>query len=156
MQLSRAVRSLRTLTRPQRAFSAAPQPVYEPHVVLHQRPDQDPAADGATRSKAGLRRCEKNGRIFQNNSDHPPRRRRDASIAATPPPRRPNSSTPPPRRQNSSAAHPSTKTQVPQQKIDENGGLMEYSVVYTDRAMNHMSAPFQEVTKGVEINDFGP
>ena len=33
---------------------------------------------------------------------------------------------------------------------------MEYSVVYTDRAMNHMSAPFQEVTKGVEINDFGP
>ena len=22
---------------------------------------------------------------------------------------------------------------------------MEYSVVYTDRAMNHMSAPFQEV-----------
>lgn len=63
---------------------------------------------------------------------------------------------PPPRRQNSSAAHPSAKTQVPQQKIDENGGLMEYSVVYTDRAMNHMSAPFQEVTKGVEINDFGP
>ena len=44
-----------------------------------------------------------------------------------------------------SAAHPSTPTQVPQQKIDENGGLMEYSVVYTDRAMNHMSAPFQEV-----------
>ena len=58
---------------------------------------------------------------------------------------------PPPRRQNSSAAHPSTKTQVPQQKIDENGGLMEYSVVYTDRAMNHMSAPFQEVMNGVEI-----
>ena len=24
---------------------------------------------------------------------------------------------------------------------------MEYSVVYTDRAMNHMSAPFQEVMK---------
>ena len=81
MQLSRAVRSLRTLTRPQRAFSAAPQPVYEPHVVLHQRPDQDPAADGATRSKAGLRRCEKNGRIFQNNSNPP----------ATPPPRRQHS-----------------------------------------------------------------
>ena len=49
-------------------------------------------------------------------------------------------------------AHPSTKTQVPQQKIDENGGLMEYSVVYTDRAMNHMSAPFQEVMNCVEIN----
>ena len=28
---------------------------------------------------------------------------------------------------------------------------MEYSVVYTDRAMNHMSAPFQEVMHGVEI-----
>ena len=79
MQLSRAVRSLRTLTRPQRAFSAAPQPVYEPHVVLHQRPDQDPAADGATRSKAGLRRCEKNGRIFQKISK-PPRH----AAAATP------------------------------------------------------------------------
>ena len=156
MLLSKAIRPLGRLSRQHRAFSAAPQPVYEPHVVLHQRPGRKPAADGATRSKAGLRRCEKNGRIFQNNSDHPPRRRRDASIAATPPPRRPNSSTPPPRRQNSSAAHPSTKTQVPQQKIDKNGGLMEYSVVYTDRAMNHMSAPFQEVTKGVEINDFGP
>ena len=109
------------------------------------------SADASTRLKAGLRRCEKNGRIFQNNSDHPPRRRRDASIAATPPPRPPNSSTPPPRRPNSSAAHPSTKPQVPQQKIDENGGLMEYSVVYTDRAMNHMSAPFQEVMHCVEI-----
>ena len=29
---------------------------------------------------------------------------------------------------------------------------MEYSVVYTDRAMNHMSAPFQEVMNCVEIN----
>ena len=28
---------------------------------------------------------------------------------------------------------------------------MEYSVVYTDRAMNHMSAPFQEVMTCVEI-----
>ena len=73
----------------------------------------------------------------------PPRRQR---IAATPPPRR----------QNSSAAHPATKTQVPQQKIDENGGLMEYSVVYTDRAMNHMSAPFQEVMNCVEIKFRAP
>ena len=74
------------------------------------------------------------------------RRRRDARTAATPPPRR----------QNSSAAHPSAKTQVPQQKIDENGGLMEYSVVYTDRAMNHMSAPFQEVMNCVEIKFRAP
>ena len=68
------------------------------------------------------------GRIFQN---HPPRRRRDARIARR-------------------LTRP-LKTQVPQQKIDENGGLMEYSVVYTDRAMNHMSAPFQEVMNCVEI-----
>ena len=41
MMLSRArPLALRTLTRQQRALSAAPQPVYEPHVVLHQRPDQ--------------------------------------------------------------------------------------------------------------------
>ncbi|KAJ1462739.1 Aminotransferase, class V [Pelagophyceae sp. CCMP2097] len=26
-----------------------------------------------------------------------------------------------------------------------NGGLLEYSVVYTDRALNHMSSPFQQV-----------
>ena len=45
---------------------------------------------------------------------------------------------------------------VPQQKIDENGGLMEYSVVYTDRAMNHMSAPFQEVMNCVEIKFRAP
>ena len=68
MLLSRARPALRNVARQQRMLSAAPQPVYEPHVV-------------------------------------------------------------------------------PQQKIDENGGLMEYSVVYTDRAMNHMSAPFQEVMK---------
>ena len=49
-----------------------------------------------------------------------------------------------------------TPTQVPQQKIDENGGLMEYSVVYTDRAMNHMSAPFQEVMNCVEIKFRAP
>jgi len=66
MLLSRARPALRNVARQQRMLSAAPQPVYEPHVV-------------------------------------------------------------------------------PQQKIDENGGLMEYSVVYTDRAMNHMSAPFQEI-----------
>ena len=83
MLLSKAIRPLGRLSRQHRAFSAAPQPVYEPHVVLHQRPGRNSAADGATTSKAGLRHCEKNGRIFQNNSDHPPRRRRDAA-AATP------------------------------------------------------------------------
>ena len=40
--------------------------------------------------------------------------------------------------------------------LDENGGLMEYSVVYTDRAMNHMSAPFQEVMNCVEIKFRAP
>ena len=59
MLLSKAIRPLGRLSRQHRAFSAAPQPVYEPHVVLHQRPGRNPAADGATRSKAGLRRCEK-------------------------------------------------------------------------------------------------
>mmetsp|Transcript_27735 Transcript_27735/g.85071 ORF Transcript_27735/g.85071 Transcript_27735/m.85071 type:complete len:417 (-) Transcript_27735:1282-2532(-) len=29
--------------------------------------------------------------------------------------------------------------------IEKNGGLLEYSVVYTDRALNHMSEPFQQV-----------
>ena len=156
MMLSRArPLALRTLTRQQRALSAAPQPVYEPHVVLHQRPDQNrPPIRDQIEIRPPTPREQR--RIFQNISDHSPRRRRDASIAATPPPRRPNSSTPPPRRQNSSAAHPSTKTQVPQQKIDENGGLMEYSVVYTDRAMNHMSAPFQEVMHCVEIKFRAP
>ena len=81
MLLSKAIRPLGRLSRQHRAFSAAPQPVYEPHVVLHQRPGRKPAADGATRSKAGLRRCEKNGRIFQNNFRPP----------ATPPPRRQHS-----------------------------------------------------------------
>ena len=28
-------------------------------------------------------------------------------------------------------------------------GLLEYSVVYTDRAVNHMSASFQEVMKDI-------
>ena len=77
-----------------------------------------------------------------------PCRRRDARTAATPPPRR----------QTNSAVRLTRprKTQVPQQKIDENGGLMEYSVVYTDRAMNHMSAPFQEVMNCVEIEFRAP
>ncbi|KAJ8612579.1 hypothetical protein CTAYLR_007206 [Chrysophaeum taylorii] len=34
---------------------------------------------------------------------------------------------------------------VPDELIEHNGGLLEYSVVYTDRALNHMSSPFQEV-----------
>ena len=52
MMLSRArPLALRTL-RQQRALSAAPQPVYEPHVVLHQRPDQTPTAD-AEKNKSG-------------------------------------------------------------------------------------------------------
>ena len=154
MMLSRArPLALRTLTRQQRALSAAPQPVYEPHVVLHQRPDRKPAADAGRRTIGhGV-----GGRIFQN---HPARRRRDpkptSKHAMLPPRRQRIAATPPPRRQNSSAAHPATKTQVPQQKIDENGGLMEYSVVYTDRAMNHMSAPFQEVMNCVEIKFRAP
>ncbi|XRB08186.1 alanine--glyoxylate transaminase [Pycnococcus provasolii] len=31
--------------------------------------------------------------------------------------------------------------------LDHNGGLYEYSVVYTDRALNHMSDPFGEITR---------
>ena len=104
------------------------------------RPDRRPASDAARRTAGYFK-------IIQTTRH---------AAAATPPPRRPNSSTPPPRRQTSSAAHPSTKTQVPQSKIDENGGLMEYSVVYTDRAMNHMSAPFQEVMHCVEIKFRAP
>ncbi len=65
MLLSKAIRPLGRLSRQHRAFSAAPQPVYEPHVVLHQRPGRNPAADGATRSKAGLRRCEKTAGYFK-------------------------------------------------------------------------------------------
>ena len=129
MLLSRARPALRNVARQQRMLSAAPQPVYEPHVACT-----------SVESACAPRR-------HWPDISKPP---------ATPPPRRPNSSTPPPRRQNSSAAHPSSKTQVPQQKIDENGGLMEYSVVYTDRAMNHMSAPFQEVMHCVEIKFWIP
>ena len=52
MMLSRArPLALRTL-RQQRALSAAPQPVYESHVVLHQRPDQMPTAD-TEKNKSG-------------------------------------------------------------------------------------------------------
>ena len=29
--------------------------------------------------------------------------------------------------------------------LEHGGGLLEYSVVYTDRAMNHMSDPFKKV-----------
>lgn len=36
---------------------------------------------------------------------------------------------------------------VPDELIDANGGLQEFSVVYTDRALNHMSEPFQAVMK---------
>ena len=39
----------------------------------------------------------------------------------------------------------SYKHVVEDEKIAENGGLLEYSVVYTDRALNHMSEPFQKV-----------
>lgn len=38
---------------------------------------------------------------------------------------------------------------VPDDLVQENGGLLEYSVVYTDRALNHMSTPFQEVMRGL-------
>ena len=121
MLLSRARPALRNVARQQRMLSAAPQPVYEPHVACT-----------SVESACAPRR-------------HWP----DISkpLAA-----------PPPRRQNSSTVRLTRplKTQVPQQKIDENGGLMEYSVVYTDRAMNHMSAPFQEVMNGVEIKFRAP
>ena len=79
MQLSRAVRSLRTLSRPQRAFSAAPQPVYEPHVVCT-----------SVQIKPG-RRCRD-----QIESRPPTLREERPDISkplATPPPRRQNSST---------------------------------------------------------------
>ena len=32
--------------------------------------------------------------------------------------------------------------------LETAGGLLEYSVVYTDRAMNHMSKPFCKVRRG--------
>ena len=76
MMLSRArPLALRTLTRQQRALSAAPQPVYEPHVVLHQRRDQTPTADAGRRTT---------GHGVGPDISKPP---------ATPPPRRQNSST---------------------------------------------------------------
>ena len=37
-------------------------------------------------------------------------------------------------------------------QIDPNGPL-EYSVVYTDRSLNHMSQPFQEVMRDVSNGD---
>ena len=40
---------------------------------------------------------------------------------------------------------PAANHVVPQEAIERNGGLLEYSVVYTDRALNHMSVPFQKV-----------
>ena len=33
--------------------------------------------------------------------------------------------------------------------LDKNGGLMEFTVVYTDRAINHMSTTFQKVMNDV-------
>ncbi|KAJ1618401.1 pyridoxal phosphate-dependent transferase [Pavlovales sp. CCMP2436] len=36
---------------------------------------------------------------------------------------------------------------VADELLDANGGLQEFSVVYTDRALNHMSSPFQSVMK---------
>ena len=40
-----------------------------------------------------------------------------------------------------------TQHVVPEEIIQANGGLLEYSVVYTDRALNHMSWTFCEVMK---------
>lgn len=36
---------------------------------------------------------------------------------------------------------------VADELVDSNGGLQEFSVVYTDRALNHMSEPFQAVMR---------
>ena len=33
--------------------------------------------------------------------------------------------------------------------LDAAGGLLEYSVVYTDRSMNHMSKPFCDIMKNL-------
>lgn len=41
---------------------------------------------------------------------------------------------------------------VPDEIIDANGGLQEFSVVYTDRALNHMSAPFQSIMKDLHAS----
>jgi len=35
--------------------------------------------------------------------------------------------------------------------LEHGGGLLEYSVVYTDRAMNHMSEPFKKVRGSLHI-----
>lgn len=34
----------------------------------------------------------------------------------------------------------------------DDGGLLEFSVVYTDRALNHMSANFQSVMKDLSVS----
>ena len=90
MMLSRArPLALRTLTRQQRALSAAPQPVYEPHVVLHQcrirvRAETEPAGYFKTTRHAAaatpeqldaVRRCRRDARTA--------RRRRCAARIAT-------------------------------------------------------------------------
>jgi len=41
---------------------------------------------------------------------------------------------------------------VDDELIEANGGLLEYSVVYTDRALNHMSSPFQQVMKDLHAS----
>ena len=46
-----------------------------------------------------------------------------------------------------SSAPPAGPHIVPDELVNSNGGLLEYSVVYTDRAMNHMSAPFGVVMR---------
>ena len=49
------------------------------------------------------------------------------------------------------AAAPHYGHVVSDELIDTNGGLLEYSVVYTDRALNHMSTTFQQVVN--ELHD---
>lgn len=41
---------------------------------------------------------------------------------------------------------------VAESSIEEKGGLLEFSVVYTDRALNHMSQPFQRVMKDINTS----
>ena len=36
----------------------------------------------------------------------------------------------------------------------DHGGLLEFSVVYTDRALNHMSSNFQHVMKDHALRDY--
>ena len=43
--------------------------------------------------------------------------------------------------------NPNSQHVVPDELIQANGGLLEYSVVYTDRALNHMSTTFCDVMK---------